>query len=152
ISGDTVVVGVPGEDSSANGGQDDNSAIFAGAAYVFMRSGSTWNQQAFLKASNAGGGDFFGLSVAISGETVVVGATHESSSANGGPDDNSAPGAGAAYVFVRTGNTWTQQAFLKASNAGADDQFGSSAAISGDTVVVGAITEDSSATGGQNDN
>ena len=127
VSGDTVVVGALWEDSSAtgvNGNQSDNSAADAGAAYVFVRSGTTWSQQAYLKASNTGAGDYFGCSVAVSGDTVVVGAYGEDSSAtgvNGNQSDNSATDAGAAYVFVRSGTTWSQQAYLKASNTGADD-------------------------------
>ncbi|MEZ5352872.1 MAG: FG-GAP repeat protein [Bryobacteraceae bacterium] len=153
ISGDTVVVGALGEDSNAtgiNGNQADNSASNAGAAYVFVRNGGTWSQQAYLKASNTGAGDQFGRSVAISGDTVVVGAFLEDSNAtgiNGNQADNSAFQAGAAYVFVRNGGTWSQQAYLKASNTGAGDSFGSSVAISGDTVVAGAYTEASNATG-----
>jgi hypothetical protein len=155
VSGDTVVVGAYAEDSSAsgvNGNQADNSALTSGAAYIFIRSpgGTTWTQQAYLKASNAGAGDFFGRSVAVSGDTVVVGAADEESNAtgvNGNQADSSASGAGAAYVFVRSGITWTQQAYLKASNTGANDSFGSSVAVSGDTVVVGAYLEDSNATG-----
>ena len=107
-------------------------------------------QQAYLKASNTGAGDYFGSSVAISGDTVVVGAYGEASNAtgvNGSQGDNSAAGAGAAYVFVRTSGVWVQQAYLKASNTGAGDYFGYSVAISGDTVVVGAFDEASNATG-----
>ncbi len=107
-------------------------------------------QQAYLKASNTGANDFFGASVAISGNTVVVGAYGEDSAAtgvNGNQANNSAIDSGAAYVFVRSGSTWTEQAYLKASNTGAGDFFGASVAISGDTVVVGAYTEDSVATG-----
>jgi hypothetical protein len=153
ISGNTVVVGAYGEDSAAtgvNGNQADNSASSSGAAYVFVRSGSTWTQQAYLKASNTGTGDLFGASVAISGDTVVVGAYAEDSAAtgvNGNQASNSATDSGAVYVFVRLGSTWTQQAYLKASNTGASDLFGNSVAISGDTVAVGAHTEDSAATG-----
>ncbi len=153
ISGDTVVAGAYGEDSAAtgvNGNQADNSAIDSGAAYIFVRSGSTWTQQAYLKASNTGASDFFGISAAISGDTVVVGAYGEDSAAtgvNGNQSNNSASDSGAAYVFVRSGSTWTQQAYLKASNTGATDYFGGSVAISGDTVVVGAFEEDSAATG-----
>jgi hypothetical protein len=153
VSGDTVVVGAWGEDSSAtgvNGDQADNSASNSGAAYVFVRSGGVWSQQAYLKASNTGAGDFFGWSVAVSGDTVVVGAQYEDSSAtgvNGNQADNSALDSGAAYVFVRSGGVWSQQAYLKASNTGAGDEFGRSVAISGDTVVVGAPSEDSSAVG-----
>jgi hypothetical protein len=153
VSGDTVVVGAPLEDSSAtgvNGNGGNNSATNSGAAYVFVHSGTTWVQQAYLKASNTGGSDFFGTSVAIDGDTLVVGASGESSSAtgvNGNGNDNGAFFSGAAYVFVRNGTNWTQQAYLKASNTGADDQFGWSVAVSGDTVVVGARGEASNATG-----
>lgn len=153
ISGDTVVVGAPAEDSAApgiNGDQKSNGAPVSGAAYVFVRSGSNWVQQAYLKASNTGGGDRFGESVAISGDTVVVGADDEDSAApgvNGDQADNNAINAGAAYVFVRSNGTWTQQAYLKASNPGTGDEFGSSVAIEGDLIVVGATREDSAAPG-----
>jgi hypothetical protein len=152
-SGDTVVVGASGEDSAAtgvNGNQGDDSVTSAGAAYVFVRSGGGWSQQAYLKASNTDAGDRFGWSVAVSGDTVVVGAQSEHSAAtgvNGNQADNSADGAGAAYVFVRSGGTWSQQAYLKASNTDENDAFGGSVAVSGDTIVVGASSEDSSATG-----
>ena len=124
VAGDTVVVGAHREDSNAtgvNGNQADNSAFDAGAAYVFVRSGTTWTQQAYLKASNTGADDRFGWSVAVAGDTVVVGAINEESNAtgvNGNQADNSATNAGAAYLFVRSGTTWTQQAYLKASNTG----------------------------------
>jgi hypothetical protein len=153
ISGDTIVIGAVGEDSSAtgvNGNQADNSAESAGAAYVFVRSGSTWTQQAYLKASNTQAFDLFGSSLAISGNTIVVGAYQEDSAStgvNGNESNNGASNAGAAYVFVRTGDTWTQQAYLKASNTGAGDNFANSVAISSNTVVVGAVLEDSFATG-----
>ena len=97
-------------------------------------------QQAYLKASNAGAGDLFGFSVAVSGDTVVVGAYNEDGDATStaaAPNDNASQ-AGAAYVFVRSGTSWSQEAYLKASNAGASDRFGFSVAVSGDTVVVGA--------------
>jgi hypothetical protein len=112
------------EDSGAtgvNGDQRDNSASFAGAAYVFVRRGTDWSQQAYLKASNTGAFDQFGIAVAVSGDRVVVGANSEDSNAsgvNGNPGDNSATNSGAAYVFVRCGTTWSQQAYVKASNAG----------------------------------
>ena len=104
----------------------------------------------YLKASNTDADDWFGYSVAVSGDTVVVGAYLEASSAtgvNGDGSDNSANNAGAAYIFGRSGGVWSQQAYLKASNTAAGDLFGVSVAISGDTVVVGASGEDSSATG-----
>ncbi|MBL8842417.1 MAG: FG-GAP repeat protein [Planctomycetes bacterium] len=152
-SGDTVVVGAYLEDSNAtgvNGNQSNNSAFAAGAAYVFVRSGGSWSQQAYLKASNTDAGDFFGYAVAISGDTIVVGAYFEDSGAtgvNGNESDNSRFSAGAAYVFTRSGTTWSQQAYLKASDTGFDDRFGYSVAIDGDTIAVGAFLEDSSATG-----
>ncbi|MBL9152479.1 MAG: FG-GAP repeat protein [Verrucomicrobiales bacterium] len=153
IFGDTVVVGAPGEDSAStgtDGDQTDNNLQEAGAAYLFVRSGSTWTQHAYLKASNTDAGDSFGGSVAISGDTVVVGATGEDSAATGIDGDqfeNSAEDSGAAYVFTRSGVSWTQHAYLKASNTEASDGFGESVAISGDTVVVGTGWEDSAATG-----
>ncbi len=160
-SGDTLVVGAPEEDSSAlgvNGNQADNAASASGAAFVFVRSGGTWAQQAYLKASNAGAGDEFGYSVSISGETIVVGAREEDSSAtgiDGDQADNSAAQSGAAYVFVRNDGVWSQQAYLKASNTGAGDEFGYFVSVAGDSIVVGAPKEASNATGvnaGQSDN
>ncbi|MDA0244853.1 MAG: FG-GAP repeat protein [Chloroflexi bacterium] len=152
VEGDTVVVGANNEDSNAtgvNGNQADNSASLAGAAYVFTRTAGVWSQQAYLKASNTGAGDRFGR-VAISGDTVVVGAGLEDSNAtgvNGDQANNLAFASGAAYVFTRTAGVWSQQAYLKASNTGADDYFGGTVAVEGDTIVVGAYQEDSSATG-----
>ena len=119
VSGATVVIGAPRESSNAtgvNGDPNNDDAAWSGAAYVFVRSGSTWSQQAYLKASNAEEDDNFDWSVAISGDTLVVGAWGEASNAtgvNGDQSDNSASlfgVAGAAYVFVRSGTTWSQQA------------------------------------------
>ncbi len=151
VAGDTVVVGAPGEDSSATGvnGTPDDSARNAGAAYIFVRNQTNWSQQAYLKASNAGVDDSFGTSVAIAGDTVIVAANGEDSNTTGvnSTPNNSAKDSGAVYVFVRIGTNWSQQAYLKASNTGVDDLFGNAVAVSGDTVVVGAIYEDSSTTG-----
>jgi hypothetical protein len=151
VSGDTVVIGAPQENSSTTGvnSTPNESASSSGAAYVFTRSGASWSQQAYLKASNTGAGDAFGRSVAVSGDTVVVGAAFEDSSTTGvnSTPNELAGSSGAAYVFTRSGTTWSQQAYLKASNTGAGDNFGNSVAVSGDTVVVGASQEDSSTTG-----
>jgi hypothetical protein len=153
LSGDTMVVGAYGESSAAsgmNGDEADNSAAFAGAAYVFVRTRGAWTQQAYLKASNSEAGDGFGVAASICGDTIVIGAPAEDSAAtgvNGDESDNGATSAGAAYVFVRTGDTWSQEAYLKASNADASDFFGRSVALDGDTIVVGARFEDSAATG-----
>ncbi len=109
-----------------------------------------WSQQAYLKASNTDAGDDFGTSVAVSADTVVVGAFTEASASkvvDNGEDDNSAPFAGAAYVFARQGSTWSQQGYLKASNTDANDYFGLAVAVWGDTAVVTSNQEMSSATG-----
>jgi len=155
--GSTLAVGAQGEASAATdigGNQLDNSADGAGAVYVFTRDGTTWSQQAYVKASNTEKLDFFGWSVALSGDgsTLAVGATDENSKATGiggNQVDNSLLGAGAVYVFTRSGTTWSQSAYVKASNTDAGDSFGSSVALSddGSTLVVGALYEDSKATG-----
>ena len=152
ISGNTLLVGARHEDSNAtgiNGDQSDNSADNSGAVYVFTRNGTTWSQQAYLKASNTDAGDVFGRSVDISGETIVIGSAESSSSTgiNGDQNDNSADFSGAAYVFIRSGTSWSQEAYLKASNTDRRDLFGYDVAISGDTAAVGAPIEGSIATG-----
>jgi hypothetical protein len=162
VSGSTIVVGASSEDSNqtmitnADGSAStNNSADAAGAVYVFKRDGSgNWIQDAYLKASNAEAGDYFGNSVAISGSTIVVGASLEDSNQTTitntdgtASASNSAPGSGAVYVFKRDGSgNWIQDAYLKASNAEGNDEFGSSVAISGSTIVVGAHGEDSNQT------
>jgi uncharacterized Zn-binding protein involved in type VI secretion len=173
ISGDTIVVGAYWEDSNSTAvcnnlgscsGLTDNSAGNAGAAYVFERDGSgAWQLKAYLKAPNAELNDYFGYSVAISGDTIVVGAYLEDSNSTAvcnefastacdnaggdGPNNNGTGNAGAAYVFERDGSgNWQQKAYLKAPNTEASDQFGISVAISGDTMVVGAYLEDSNST------
>lgn len=155
FSGDTFAVAAAAEDSAAtvvNGDGLDDNAPGAGAVYVFRSDAAgSWVQEAYLKASNAGAGDSFGGSIALDGDTLVVGAHLEDSAAtgiNGDETDTSAIDAGAVYVFVRddTG-TWSQQAYIKASNTEASDNFGVSLALSGDTLAVGAHQENSSALG-----
>jgi hypothetical protein len=150
--GNTLAVGARAESSAAtgvNGSQTDTSAFSAGAVYVFARANDRWVQQAYLKASNAGVNDQFGHMVALSadGNTLAVSAVFEGSRAtgvNGDQADNSLEQSGAVYVFTRAGATWSQQAYLKASNAGEGDQFGFSLALSddGNTLAAGAIAED----------
>ena len=144
IHGNTIVAGAQGEDGNGVDGEDNNDATDSGAAYVFVKEGGVWSQQAYLKASNTEAGDSFGNSVSVWGDTVVVGAPLEGGNGTDGESDNSATNAGAAYVFVRDelGN-WTQQAYLKASNADAEDIFGRAVSVFYDTVVVGARQEDS---------
>ncbi len=144
IDGDRIVVGAPGEDSSASGVNGDGSINVSfrnyGAAYVFERSGSTWFQTTYLKASNPGRSDGFGSAVALDRDSLIVGAVGEASMATGvGGDqsDNSAVAAGACYVFARSGNAWVQQGYLKGSGE-AGRSFGQGVGISGDRAVVGA--------------
>ena len=116
VSGDTAVIGASGKNSSNQG-----------AAYVFVRSGGAWTQQQELTASDGAAGDNFGYSVAVSGDTAVIGAYGKNSN------------QGAAYVFVRSGGVWSQQQELTASDGAACDDFGHSVSVSGDTAVIGAI-------------
>ncbi len=116
ISGDTIIIGSRYDDIGAN--------LAQGSAYVFVRSRATWFLQQKLIASGGADYDYFGFSVAISGETAVVGAYRDDVGANSNQ--------GSAYVFVRGGATWTQQQKLTASDGAADDGFGYSVAISGD--------------------
>ena len=160
--GNTMAIGAPYESGGArgiDGEQGDNSTFASGAVYVFVRQGENRIQQAYVKASNTGTSDHFGSSVVLSGDgnTLAVAAHFESSAAtgiNGDENDDSLPQAGAVYVFTRIGNTWSQQAYIKASNTGRagtldefgdGDQFGYSLALSadGNTLAVGAIAEDS---------
>jgi len=150
-------VGAPEESSSARGvggSQGDNGAANSGAVYIFTRGPAGWAQQAYLKASNTDPGDAFGNALALSadGNTLAVGAPGESGGAAGvGADqaDNSMFQAGAAYVFTRRGSDWSQEAYLKASNPGADDRYAWSLALSADgsRLAVGAPWEDSAGAG-----
>ncbi|MDB6133165.1 MAG: Integrin alpha beta-propellor repeat protein [Verrucomicrobiales bacterium] len=149
IAGNTIVIGSPGEGSKStgvNGDQSDRSFSEAGSAYVFAREGSAWSQQAYLKASNTASRSRFGWSASVSGDIVVVAADQENRAASD-PVNNIASNSGAAYVFQRTGTAWIPQAYLKASNADASDRFGTSAAVSGNVIAVGAANEASTATG-----
>ena len=125
IAGDTAVVGAPGHDYL---GAD------SGSAYVFLRTGNFWFQHARLNAADGSPGDAFGVSVAISGETIVVGADQD--------DHSGSSGAGSAYVFLRNGAFWSQQAKLVAIGAASDDNFGRAVSISGDTALIGAHQDD----------
>lgn len=142
--GNTLAVGALEEDSDGTN-ESDNSAAGAGAVYIFVRTGTTWSQQAYIKALNANAGDLFGTTVFLSadGNTLAVGADNEDSNGTN-PSDNSAIDAGAVYVFVRSGTTWSQQAYIKASDASAGDRFGRSVALSadGNTLAVGGVLAD----------
>jgi hypothetical protein len=146
IWNDTVVVGAPGEASAAtgvNGNESDDSAPGAGAAYVFERVGDTWEQTAYLKASNTDAGDRFGFAVAIHGDTIAVGAEREDSGDPDNQGDNTALEAGAVYVFERVGDTWQQMQYLKASNVDEGYFFGANLTMSDTTLIVGSPGESS---------
>jgi hypothetical protein len=121
LSGDTAVVGATGESHTG--------LAAAGAAYVYKRTNGVWNWQASLVAADAEPSDHFGAAVAISGDTALVGAPDE--------DHAGSNEAGAVYVFTRSAGVWSQQAKLVASNTQALGYFGISVSISGDTAVVG---------------
>lgn len=127
LDGDTAVIGSHFDDEGGPGND-------AGSAYVFVRGGTTWSQQARLVKTEPKELDLFGTSVDVSGDTVVVGAYRD--------DTPAARNGGSAYVFVRSGTTWTQQAELLAADAAVNDEFGWSVALSGDTAVIGAYADD----------
>jgi hypothetical protein len=117
---------------------------------VFKRAGGVWVQEAYLKASNTGEDDVFGRSVSLSGNTLAVGARGEDSAAtgvDGDQGDNGASRSGAVYVFKRAGAVWAQEAYLKASNTGGNDEFGHSVSLSGDILAVSAWQEDGASIG-----
>jgi hypothetical protein len=157
VDGDTAVVGAFQKTVNSNFGQ--------GSAYVFVRSGTSWSLQQELTASDGQEDDWFGYSVAVKGNTVVIGAYHANigsnrfqgatyvfvragamwnqqqklTATNGLPFDTF--GLGAAYVFVRSGTTWSQQQELTPFGGSFGKGFGYCVALSGDTAVVGAFGE-----------
>ncbi|NCC37159.1 MAG: hypothetical protein EOM24_34895, partial [Chloroflexia bacterium] len=122
VSGDTLIVGAFRADVGDN--------LDQGAVYVFTRSGTSWSQQQKLVAADGADGDFFGIAVALDGETALVGAW------GAGVGGNDAQGA--AYVFTRSGTSWSQQQKLVADDGAEDDLFGGSVALDRETVLVGA--------------
>jgi hypothetical protein len=121
VAGDTALVGAWGDDDLGNS---------SGTAFVYTRSGTAWTQQAKLVASDGGDGDQFGVSVALSGDTALIGANLD--------DNENGTDAGGAYLFVRSGAGWTQQAKVIAADGRGGDQFATSIALSGDTALIGA--------------
>ncbi|HCU25344.1 MAG TPA: integrin [Deltaproteobacteria bacterium] len=154
LSGNTLAVGAPSEDSSDPLDKNDNNASKSGAVYIFERDGNgAWSETAYLKASNLDNDDLFGGSISLSGNTLAVGATGEDSGDPNNPMDNNALRSGAVYVFERDNNgAWSETAYLKASNIGGDktdifthpgDEFGSFVSLSGGILAVGVPHEDS---------
>ena len=122
IDEDTIVIGAPGDDT------------YRGSVYVYVREGNDWTKQAKLTATEGTTDDYFGGTVAISGDTLVAGAIYD--------DGSSETNTGAAYVYFRLGTSWTEQARLEASDGVVDDRLGFSVAIDGDNIVVGAQRDD----------
>jgi hypothetical protein len=131
MDGDTLVVGAPFDDNPASG------AVNQGAAYVYVLQGDNWALQQKLIAGDGLANDYFGFSVAVSGDSLVVGTP----GASGAEIPSAHPGK--AYIFIRNGANWSQQAKLVASDGAVNDQFGWAVGISGDTAVVGARLDDS---------
>ena len=134
VDGDTMVVGAY---------RDDDNGTDSGAAYVFTRQSGTWSQVAKLTASDGAIEDYFGYSVAVEGDTVVVGAYR---------DDDNGTDSGSAYVFTKPGTGWTTTSTAAKLTASVDrdpalfDSFGFSVAVDGDTVVVGAYRDNDNGT------
>lgn len=155
IWGDSIIIGAPGDDSysltdSTVSTDNDPVTVNWGAAYIYKRTGTTWAHQAFLKPSTYPIDQvWFGTDVSIAGEAAVVGVPGDWCEATGigtSKDGLSAQDSGAAYVFTRSGTTWSEKAYVKASNTQTSDRF-MRVGIHGETVVVGAAWEDSNATG-----
>ena len=165
--GNTIAAGAYDEESFLTGVQPPTAGahdeplrvpgadpLSTGAAYVFVRTGGAWTQQAYIKATNAHKYDQFGWAIALSGDgnTLAVGAHFESGAAtglNGNQSDHSAEFAGAAYVYTRSGATWSPAAYVKASNTQANAEFGLSVALNSDGTIlaVGSPRENGGATG-----
>ena len=126
MDGDYAVIGAPYDSVGGNYSQ--------GSAYIFLRSGTSWNQQVMLTASDGATNDLFGRSVSISGDYALIGAGFDDIGGNSQQ--------GSAYVFMRSGSAWTQQAMLTASDGMSGDHFGNSVSIDGDYALVGAYEDD----------
>ncbi|DAC72796.1 MAG TPA: hypothetical protein DSN98_03175 [Thermoplasmata archaeon] len=125
LDGDTALIGAPG---------NSFNPIYPGAAYVFTRTGTTWTQQARLDPSDGQDGDYFGNSVALDGDTAIIGSEYFS-------------GTGSAYVFTRSGITWTQQTKLIPPDGFNGELFGLSVSVEGNTALIGALLDDDNGPG-----
>lgn len=123
-------VSLDGDTALISAYADDDNGVDSGSVYVFTHTGNTWTLQQKLHASDAAAGDCFGTSVSLNGDTALVGECYQ--------DEN----RGSAYVFTRTGTTWTQQAKLLASDGAAGDMFGFEVSLSGNTAIIGANGDD----------
>jgi hypothetical protein len=123
LDGHTLVVGASG---------DDDNGFQSGSVYVFVRSGTTWSLQQKLSPGDGAENADFGWSVSLDGDTLVVGALR---------DNALGDRSGSAYVFVRSGTTWTEQQKLTAADGAALDHFGVSVSVAGETAVVGTVAD-----------
>ena len=126
ISGDYAIVGAYGTDADSSG---------QGCAYIYHRSGTSWTRQDSITATDGGYMDAFGQSVDIDGDYAIIGAPDEYYSLHG-------PAYGSAYIFERSGTSWSQQAKLTASDAANGDRLGYSVSINGDYAIAGAYYDD----------
>lgn len=124
LDGDTALIGAP---------HNADNGLNSGSAYVFIRTGTTWTQQAKLLPPDGGEDDIFGASVSLSGDSALIGAWN---------DDDNGINSGSVYVFTRTGTTWTQQAKLIASDGATQDCFGHSVSLNSNTALIGAEQDD----------
>ncbi|HOY48103.1 MAG TPA: T9SS type A sorting domain-containing protein [Flavobacteriales bacterium] len=146
ISENYVIIGAPYEDEYLNG---LSPASNKGSAYIYTKGETVWMDGQKIVGNSVGNGDNFGWSVGISDDYAVIGTPRESQIASGG--GGILTDAGSAYIFRKfSSGTWTQMQSINASDKGAGDEFGTSVAISGDYVIVGAMFEDHNATGGAN--
>ena len=129
-----VSVAISGNFAVVGAWQDANPSLNSGAAYVFNYNGTSWVQVAKLQPSDAASGNHFGISVAIDGDFIAVGADQG--------DLIGAANCGAVYVFHHSGSLWPQQAKLTALDAAALDEFGENVSINGDSILVGARFDD----------
>lgn len=127
ISANTIAVG-------CTHGWDNSGNPDVGSVYVFVRSGTTWTQQAKLFETTGGPLKSYGYSLSLSGDTLAVGARWD--------DHDGLTNAGAVYVYTRTGTTWTLEQELTASDADNYDTFGFSVSLSGESLAVGSYLKD----------
>lgn len=149
VSEDVLVAGTP-RDSHAALDPSTGSATLSGAVSIFRFDGSEWRFEARLKQPDPASQDYFGVSVDIDGNWLVVGADREDGAdtgLGGDPTNDDATDSGAAYLYRFDGSAWALEEYLKATNAQSFDRFGNSVAIEDEWLVVGARDEDGSATG-----
>ena len=118
--------------------EDPNGKFEAGSAYIFTGSGNSWVQTAKITGNDAEAGDNFGWSTSLNsaGNVALIGVRNE--------DPNGVDGAGSAYIFTGSGNSWVQTAKITGNDAGSFDTFGYSASLNsaGNVALIGALNED----------